>query len=77
MWLMFKMNTAYAVLSILLMTAFYYYISRNSGDKREIVSLFRDVIVQFARQLQIFLQKGEETERSRHWRPFVVVLAHL
>ena len=74
-WLMFKMNTAYAVLSILLMTAFYYYISRNSGDKREIVSLFRDVIVQFARQLQIFLQKGEETERSRHWRPFVVSIS--
>lgn len=71
-WLMFKMNTPYAILSILLMTGFYYYISRNSGDKREIVSLFRDVLVQFARQLQIFLQKGEEVERSTHWRPFVV-----
>ena len=30
----------------------------------EIVSLFRDVLVQFARQLQIFLQKGEAIERS-------------
>ena len=74
-WLMFKMNTPYAVLSILLMTAFYYYISRNSGDKREIVSLFRDVLVQFARQLQIFLQKGEAIERSTHWRPFVVSIS--
>lgn len=71
-WLMFKMNTPYAILSILLMTAFYYYISKSSGDKREIVNLFRDVLVQFARQLQIFLQKGEEEERSTHWRPFVI-----
>ena len=75
-WLMFKMNTSYAVLSILFMTAFYYYISRSSGDKREIVSLFRDVLVQFARQLQIFLQKGETIERSTtHWRPFVVSIS--
>ena len=57
------------------MTAFYYYISRSSGDKREIVSLFRDVLVQFARQLQIFLQKGEAIERSTHWRPFVVSIS--
>lgn len=71
-WLMFKMNTPYAILSILLMTAFYYYISRSSGDKREIVNLFRDVLVQFARQLQIFLQRGEEVERSTHWRPFII-----
>ena len=58
-----------------LMTTFYYYIGRSSGDKREIVSLFRDVLVQFARQLQIFLQKGETIERSTHWRPFVVSIS--
>ena len=74
-WLMFKMNTPYAILSILLMTGFYYYIRRSSGDKREIVSLFRDVLVQFARQLQIFLQKGEQQDRSTHWRPFVVSIS--
>ena len=58
-WLMFKMNTPYAILSISIMIGFYYYISKNSSDRREIVSLFRDVLVQFARQLQIFLQKGD------------------
>lgn len=74
-WLMFKMNTPYAVLSIILMVGFYYYISRNSGDKREFVNLFRGVLVQFARQLQIFLQKEEEDEESVHWRPFVVSIS--
>ena len=74
-WLMFKMNTPYAILSISIMIGFYYYISKNSSDRREIVSLFRDVLVQFARQLQIFLQKGDLLERSTHWRPFVISIS--
>ena len=75
-WLMFKMNTPYAILSLALMTSFYYYIGKNSGDRREIVNLFRDVLVQFARQLQIFLQKKRDDEGSSvHWRPFVVSIS--
>ena len=69
------MITPYAILSLVLMTAFYYYISKNSGDRREIVNLFRDVLVQFARQLQIFLQKKGDDEGSVHWRPFVVSIS--
>ena len=57
------------------MIGFYYYISKNSSDRREIVSLFRDVLVQFARQLQIFLQKGDSLERSTHWRPFIISIS--
>ena len=71
-WLMFKMDTLFAILSIILMILFYIYISRNSTDKREIVSLFRDVLVQFAREIQIFIQKKGDDEESLHWRPFVI-----
>ena len=71
-WLMFKMDNLFAILSIILMIIFYIYISRNSTDKREIVSLFRDVLVQFARQIQIFIQKKGDDEENLHWRPFVI-----
>ena len=71
-WLMFKMDNLFAILSIILMVIFYIYISRNSTDKREIVSLFRDVLVQSARQIQIFIQKKGDDEESPHWRPFVI-----
>ena len=72
-WLMFKMNTFYAFTSIFLMVGFYYYISKRSDDNREFVNLFRNVLVQFARQLQIFLQRREDNnEKETHWRPFVV-----
>ena len=51
---------------------FYYYISKSSSDKREIVSLFRDVLVQTARQIQIFIQKKGNDDENLHWRPFVI-----
>jgi len=75
-WLMFKMNTYYATSSIVIMILFYYYISKSSSDKREIVTLFRDVLVQFARQLQILLQKKDQDSTNLHWRPFVVSISN-
>ena len=75
-WLMFKMNTYYATSSIVIMILFYYYISKSSLDKREIVTLFRDVLVQFARQLQILLQKKDQDSTNLHWRPFVVSISN-
>ena len=75
-WLMFKMNTPYAFLSIFLMIAFYHYISKRSNDKREFVSLFGDVLEQLAKNLQLFLQKNTSAKRSNnHWRPFVVCIS--
>lgn len=75
-WLMFKMNTPYAFLSIFLMIACYYYISKRSNDKREFVSLFGDVLEQLAKNLQLFLQKNTSAKRSNnHWRPFVVCIS--
>lgn len=74
-WLMFKMDTFYAIISIFLMTSFYYYISKKSSDSREIVSLFRDVLIQFARQIQIFLQRRYDKVDDTHWRPFVVSIS--
>ena len=60
-WLMFKMDTLFAVISILLMSLFYRFISRRSSDEREFVSLFKDVLEQIARQLQIFLQRKSDS----------------
>lgn len=75
-WLMFKMDTLFAFISIIIMIYFYRIISKKSSDKREFVNLFRDVLEQIARQLQIFLQrKNDSVEKSVHWRPFVVSIS--
>ena len=58
------------------MIIFYHFISKKSSDKREFVNLFRDVLEQIARQLQVFLQRKNETSEERvHWRPFVVSIS--
>ena len=75
-WLMFKMDTLFAFLSILIMISFYYFISKKSTDRREFVNLFKDVLEQIARQLQIFLQrKNDSSITNVHWRPFVVSIS--
>jgi amino acid transporter len=75
-WLMFKMDTLFAFLSIIIMISFYYFISKKSSDKREFVNLFKDVLEQLGRQIQIFLQRKNESSISNvHWRPFVVSIS--
>tara|TARA_Y100001978_G_scaffold203319_1_gene228220 strand:- start:3528 stop:5756 length:2229 start_codon:yes stop_codon:yes gene_type:complete len=76
-WLMFKMDTLFAFLSILIMISFYYFISKKSSDNREFVNLFKDVLEQLARKLQIFIQRKNEnsTSNNGHWRPFVVSIS--
>ena len=64
-WLMFKMDTLFAFLSIIIiMISFYYFISKKSSDNREFVNLFKDVLEQLARQLQIFIQRKNESSIS-------------
>ena len=75
-WLMFKMDTLFAFLSIIIMIFFYYFISKKSSDKREVVNLFKDVLEQLGRQIQIFLQRKNDNSNSNvHWRPFVVSIS--
>ena len=75
-WLMFKMDTLFAFLSIVIMILFYHFISKKSSDEREFVNLFKDVLEQVARQLQIFLQRKYDSSTTNvHWRPFVVSIS--
>lgn len=73
-WLMFKMNFSYAVLSMILMTVFYLLITHNSTDKTGLANLFRGVVFQLSRQLQIFLQRVDKEESEHKWRPFVICI---
>ena len=71
-YLMFKMNGTYALFSLITMGTIYYYISINNKEKSGLERLFRGVIFQMSRQLQIFLQKKDEETEMESWRPFVI-----
>jgi len=75
-WLMFKMNTPYATVSLIIMGMIYYIIMQNNKENQGLNKLFRGVIFQLSRQLQIFLQRAESTEKKSSWRPFGVCISH-
>ena len=55
-YLMFKVDTFYALISIGTMSIIYYYISKNNEEKGGLEKLFKGVIFQASRRLQIYLQ---------------------
>jgi solute carrier family 12 sodium/potassium/chloride transporter 2 len=74
-WLMFKMNTPYAVASLLIMGMIYYTITINKKEKKGFEKLFKGVIFQLSRQLQIVAQRAGKEDSEINWRPFVICIS--
>jgi len=74
-WLMFKMNSVYAIISLVLMGLFYYMVTEYGEDRRGLVKLFRGVIFQLSRQLQVFAQRADKEKLDTHWRPFIICIS--
>ena len=74
-YLMFKINALYAVASILLMMAIYFYITYSNTNKKGMANIFQGVIHQFSRNLQVFLQKTDKEADADYWRPAVLCLS--
>lgn len=73
-WLMFMMNFNYAVGSLVIMAGIYFYISKHNTNKGGLIKLFRGVIFQLNRQLQVFVQKKDYNNPNDYWRPFAVCI---
>ncbi len=76
-WLMFKMNSTYALVSISFMVLIYAYISKYNTSRGGIIKLFKGVLFQLSRQLQIFVRKKEYNSADDHWRPFAICISDI
>ncbi|MFA9392338.1 MAG: amino acid permease [Prolixibacteraceae bacterium] len=74
-WLMFKMNFPYAALALFLMGAFYYFITKKKKEKTGFNKLFRGVVFQLSRELQVFAQRADREDRDISWRPFAICIS--
>jgi len=74
-YLMFKMDTVYAIVSILLMVAIYLWISVLDPEKSGLANLFKGVMFQISRAIQIFLQRKDREATDDKWRPFIICLS--
>lgn len=75
LWLMFKMNGTYAFLSLVIMALIYYMISERNTENVGLGKLFRGVIFQLSRQLQIFVQRADKEDPNTSWRPFIICIS--
>ncbi len=74
-WVMFKMNTPYALLSLLIMGLIYSWVTTYRKERRGLVNLFKGVIFQLSRRFQIVAQRADREESTDHWRPFMVCIS--
>ena len=74
-WLMFKMNSPYAILSLIVMGAIYAMVSSYNLQEKGLVNLFRGVVFQASRQLQILAQRADREDLDEHWRPFTICVS--
>jgi solute carrier family 12 sodium/potassium/chloride transporter 2 len=74
-WLMFKMNGGYATVSLVIMALIYYMVTSYDREKKGLGKLFRGVIFQLSRQLQIFAQRADKEDPDKYWRPFAICIS--
>lgn len=77
-WLMFKMGGdygQYALAALFIMGVIYYVITTRSKEKRGFAKLFKGVIFQLSRQLQIIAQRADKGDLEDNWRPFVICIS--
>ena len=76
--LMFGMNTPYAIVSIVVMILIHAWISRKGGGTEGgMVRLFKGIIFQITRSLQLALQMNDDDDlkSTTGWRPFVLSIS--
>ncbi|MCT4646066.1 MAG: amino acid permease [Carboxylicivirga sp.] len=74
-WLMFQMKWAYAALASLMMAITYYFITVTNPDRHGLEKLFKGVVFQLSREIQVFVQRANKDEREQHWRPFAICVS--
>lgn len=74
-WLMFKMNTPYAILSILAILAIYFTVEHYHANRKGMATLMRNAFFQLNRRLQVFVQRSRKPVMYDSWRPSVVCIS--
>jgi amino acid transporter len=74
-WLMMKMSAYYSMAAVTIMGIIYYVITVQSKEERGFAKLFRGVIFQLSRQLQVLAQRANKEDIETNWRPFVICIS--
>lgn len=73
-WVMFKIDSLYAIIAFILMALLYLYISKVNKERKGLQSIFANAIYQMNRNVQVYLQKAN-TESAKEWRPSAICIS--
>jgi hypothetical protein len=74
-WVMFKISTAYAMLSFGLIAAIYLYVDHYHKSRKGFASIFANALFQLNRNLQVMIQKKQSKKEQREWRPSAICIS--
>jgi amino acid transporter len=74
-WVMFKINTWFALAAIGIMMLLYLYINNYHKNRKGLVSIFTNALFQLNRSLQVYLQQTRKSRGSKEWRPSAICIS--
>lgn len=75
-WVMFKISTPFALLSIGVMALIYLYINHYHKNRKGFASIFANSLFQLNRNLQVSLQKKRKRLNHKEWRPSAICISN-
>jgi len=74
-WLMFKIDTPYTIVAIIVLFLLYLWISNYHKERMGFENIFINALFQLNRNLHVFLQKKGKANQLKAWRPSVVCIS--
>ena len=74
-WVMFKINTLFALGAYLIMMLLYLYINNYHKDRKGLVSIFTNALFQLNRNLHVYVQQTRKSRSKEEWRPSVICIS--
>jgi amino acid transporter len=74
-WVMFKINTLFALGACLIMILLYLLINNYHKDRKGLVSIFTNALFQLNRSMHVYLQQTRKSRGNKEWRPSAICIS--
>ena len=74
-WVMFKINTPYAIIALVSMSIIYLLINLYHKNRRGFEGIYANAIYQLSRNLQVHIQKKRAKKTYLEWRPSAICIS--
>ncbi|HRX97337.1 MAG TPA: amino acid permease [Bacteroidales bacterium] len=75
LWVMFKINTPYALMAIVMMLLIYFYINSYHRSRGGMQAILANALFQVNRNIQVYLQKAAARKPEKEWRPSAICIS--